>query len=270
MIKKLIYGGLVSVVLAIIVLIILSGQESGIIQGYAQNSTTYNLTIASHGFGSEEIYINQTSYILTTATSSGRANVYFMNGTAFSMWSAYSKLRNSSMTGLDYAASLEGDGALVIYKNTTIASIPFLSQLSQSGVQETKPIYSINTSKPYAQGAYYIVIDNTNGSASANGAIAANIVVPTPLSNSTIAYFNKAQLSLLPYGTVFFVLLVAGIILIVYGYFKKPREPQPPAGAGGKTHTEHTTEKGLPSDADINVLYRNIEKRKRAKKGANT
>ena len=186
------------------------------------------------------------------------------------MWSAYSKLRNSSMTGLDYAASLEGDGALVIYKNTTIASIPFLSQLSQSGVQETKPIYSINTSKPYAQGAYYIVIDNTNGSASANGAIAANIVVPTPLSNSTIAYFNKAQLSLLPYGTVFFVLLVAGIILIVYGYFKKPREPQPPAGAGGKTHTEHTTEKGLPSDADINVLYRNIEKRKRAKKGANT
>jgi len=61
------------------------------------------------------------------------------------------------------------------------------------------------------------------------------------------------------FGALFFFLLVAGIVILVYGFIKKPKT----------TEVNPSTSQKLPVNANqayVDKLYQDIEKRRKAKK----
>ncbi|MFI5412733.1 MAG: hypothetical protein ACHQX1_02485, partial [Candidatus Micrarchaeales archaeon] len=160
------------------------------------------------------------------------------------------------------AIALENKGALYIFKNAINATVPV--GFAPIGAA---PVYSTNQSSIYPKGAYYFVVDNTNGSVSANNKLQASIIYLPPLSNSSITSGPFAGLSNqinqeLIFGFLFFVLLVAGVIVIIYGFIKKPKGEAVAAPVYGKLQKE---DKNI-DQSYVDKLYKDVEKRKKAKK----
>ncbi|MGI0100926.1 MAG: hypothetical protein ACREBH_04405 [Candidatus Micrarchaeaceae archaeon] len=196
--KKIVFIGIGLLVIAIVVLLLSVFLLSG---GVSKDITTANTTVAAHGFSDVPItYYGNTTIIAIYAIMGNATNIYVLNASDFSAWSGHMNSTASNTSGIAYAQALGVNGTYV-YSNVSNIVIPIvLKEFSKGGGHSGKA---------------YLVIDNTLGSKSYANAV-----------NATISYFplNSSTLLLgdaLGYGVI--IAVIAAIILIVWGLFKKPK-----------------------------------------------
>jgi flagellar basal body-associated protein FliL len=246
--KKILYIGLALIVIAIVILIVTTFTGAGL----GQYLVTQNTTIASGHFFSLQLNSSSPSLFILIAATSNPVNMYLFNQSGFTAWNA----RASNVSGISSAISLEGAGTFLVYKNAMNATIPETSYT-------TSPLYSSNQSQLYSAGKYYFVIDNTNGSASAATQVLAHIAYLPPISNSSLQNgplvgLNGQLQEDIILGIVFFVFLVAGIIVLLYGFFRKPKDKTDVPPKPGKAPAASSSE-------EVDALYKDVGKKKKKK-----
>lgn len=249
--KKIIYIGIVLLAVAVATLLL-----SGSIANVHGLLTEQNVTVSSLSFSAVPIVLANNSIPLVIGRFSSKVNFYFFNGTGFSDWT---KLMNKSNAPLGYASalSLKGYGLLFAYLNTTSVILPY-----QPGVGNFTPAYFVNSSKGFPGGTYYAVIDNSKGSLSSASQVNATLLYNAQGSNGTA--ITKFIYEEAVFGITFFILLIAGIIIIIYGFIKKPKEGMDAMQTSAKPSGS------VKSDIDekeIDELYKRIKKK--GKKSSN-
>lgn len=255
--KKILYIGIAVLVAAILVLMLNVSNTSNIANGFSNVLVVKNLSVGSGNFSTVQLNTTNSSYLFIIAEANKPSDMYLLNASGFAAW----KLGISeNLTGVSTAKSLEGNGVLVVYANAINATIP--GGLTQSSA----PLYTYNESGFFPAGQYYFVVDNTNGSASYGSSVYAKIIYVPPITNSSVQSGQFATIGSqveqeIVYGTVFFVLIIAGAVLVLYGFFKKPKGTE--SGTPGPQKLAANADKEY-----VDKLYKNIEKRKKAKKKA--
>jgi hypothetical protein len=263
--KKIVYIGIAFIIASTVVILISGSTTSSITTGLQKYLITDNITIKSGGISSTSLSIPANSFIFAFVDLNRSANIYLFNNSAYGVWKNETNTANSP-TGLENAKSLEGAGAFAIYRNATNATIP--SGLGSSG---STPLYSVNQSQLFANGTYYFIIDNSNGSASSGSVVKGVIEYLPPFINSSFSSGVFAglgsQLSeAVTLGIIFFVLFIVGIILVIYGLIKQPKNtslPPPKTEQTGKLETK-------ADQQYVDQLYKNIDGKKRKKKKQNS
>ncbi|MGC8694555.1 MAG: hypothetical protein ACP5RI_02970 [Candidatus Micrarchaeia archaeon] len=253
MIKNIVYIGVLILIIAIIILFYEGSLLSNInFSSVLSNMTVVkNYTIKSNSFVTYPINLNTSSIITTVLLVRSKINFYLMNNTAFSKWS--SEVENGS-SGLVSAESLEGKGVFDIFNNITNATLPegLVRNIT------TTPLYSSPTSILNI-GNYRIVLDNTKGSASFFKSVNASFMYIPPITNATInnPAFSNIKSSLdagMWIGGIFFLILLVGLALIIYGLLKKPKVITIKTEEGGKEKLDLS---------DIDKLYEGIEEKEK-------
>ncbi|MEM3227801.1 MAG: hypothetical protein QXK65_02555, partial [Candidatus Micrarchaeaceae archaeon] len=163
--KKVVYAGIIVLIIAIASLLLASWLAHSILP-----VTQYNMTVGSNSFYYKQIGIANTTRFFLIFISKGAANLYLFNSSAFAVWNSHIN-SNDLASGIAEAKALEGSGTMEIFQNTTLASFPSISN------KTSEAVYSVN-SLQFVPGNYYIVIDNTNGSESSSERFNATILVP--------------------------------------------------------------------------------------------
>lgn len=256
MIKKIVYIGLILLATALIVFMVSGGISSEISQNLQGLAQSQNLTIPQNSFSYVAMPLsNSSTFYLAVANFSKPINVYLLNNSAFASWkSAVSG--NTPVNSLGVAVSLEGKGAFYIYNSVTIATIP-----AYLGNANITPLYSASINKTYAAGNYYFVMDNTNDSSSALQ-VQSRVAYLPPVTNSSLktgAFANignefQQEVYL---GVFFFIFLVLGVIILVWGVMKKPKNEGEQAAPGWKPQT-----KGELNPKYVNQLYKNVRRKR--------
>jgi hypothetical protein len=256
-----VYIGIAFIIAAIVVILISTGTTSNIGTTLQQTLIVNNLTIKSGEIASTPININANSFVFAFITLTKPANIYFFNNSAYKIWINETNTTNSP-TGLKNAENLEGAGALIIYRNTTNATIP-----TNLGSVNSSLLYSTNQSQLYPKGTYDFVIDNSNGSASRSSNFAAKVAYLPPFTNGSLSSGPLAQLGSqidqeVVYGVLFFLLFVAGIIIVIYGLIKEPKDKQ-------ASVPKNDQPQKLETKADqqyVDELYKKVDAKKKRKK----
>lgn len=260
MIKKIVLIGLLLIAASIAVLFIggtLVLNSASLISNQLSN---INASIAPGNFSYVHLVAQNASFFVFLAKLSSNANFYVFNQSGFSTWT--NGISTARVSGLSYAISLENKGAFIIYRNASVPTAPSLV------ASDPTLLFTYNSLQPYPAGTYYFVVDNTNGSASFQKQIGAEFIYTQPINNQSI---NSGTLGSIPknlfnneliVGGIFFFLLIAGILVSLYGTFKKPPEETGDHQKGAKS-----TVSGSKIDQKyLDELYKGIGKKKRAKK----
>ncbi len=210
--KKFVYAGIVLILAAIAILLLGAG-----LVPQPSSFTLLLFNVTPGNFVSMPINITPLSTIVLRSLSSSPINLYVMNGSAFLAWGA---LMRQNGNGLEDANSLSGSGALFIQPNNTSISIPSFSYSTNytGGSPGSAP--------SYGAGRYYVVLDNTNGSASSNSIVRTEVVIPDYLMNGTsegLAQLNSFSSEAEEMGFVMVVVGVIGIIVLFYGIISKAK-----------------------------------------------
>ncbi len=253
--KKVLYIGLAFIIIAILVLGLNLSTTSNIASGFSNVLVTQNISISSGGSAPLVLNASSSSYFFVIASLNKPANLYLFNQSGYSAWKANV---SSNRTGLAEAIMLEGRGVFAVYTNAINATLP------PEDVPSATPSYIFNKTGIYPAGKYYFLIDNTNGSVSTNSPITARLIYIPPLTNSSANSGIYASLGAqvqqeVVLGALFFVLFVVGIAVVIYAFLRKPKPTVPNPSLPQK----------LPTNMDqsyVDSLYKNIEKRKKAKK----
>jgi hypothetical protein len=243
--KKFIYIGLALLAIAAIIFFALGSISlfGGIL---SKGLTTSNVTVASGGFSYVPVTtVNASLIVLYTATN-GKANIYLFNTSAFYSWS--NRMHgNSSSSGLAYATALGTNSSRAIDSNVEVSEL--LLTKNTSTADQNSSILSIDNFGDTA----YVVIDNSMGSTSYNTSIRA-VVSYLRLTSDTLGAYNSTIIEAVVIVGADFILGVAGIILIIYGFLR--RAPDSGTEAVGKGAEPMSKEY-------INALYKNVDKKKR-------
>ena len=244
--KTFVYLGIILMIASFAVVAL-----SGSIVNPGKLITQKNLTVTSAGFSYVQFTIPNSLIVFLVARMSKPANFYVLNGSGFAQWSSEVAAGNSP-NGYNLATALDGAGTFFAYRNASEVLIPSTAKLYNS-----TPTYSYNSIGLVPAGTYYAVVDNTNGSRSSSSQINATVVyLPESSAGSgglTSLVYDEAII-----GLSFFILLIAGIIILIYGLLKKDSGLKSVMLGAEK-------KKGEVSDDQIDELYRNI--RKKRKKG---
>ncbi len=252
--KKIFYTGLVLLLIGIVTVMIGGAAVSNTLSSSKLSTEVVNMTVPVHGFNFTTVQAINQSYFLALAKIAPKANFYLFNSSAFDAFQSYAHSASNSINGLNYSKSLEGKGALYIYSNATSATIPPVNSTNF-----TKPIYiGMNETSPFAPGTYYLVVDNTNGSASSVTGVYSSILVFLPFTKSSIQG-NSVGWGVIAALGIAYVLLIVGIALTIYGWVKKP------ASESLRVVKEEKPAEGTTEKAYIEQLYKNIGKRQRPK-----
>ncbi len=262
--KRIVLIGIVLIVLGIIAAIIASSTFSNSIQLLAgqllRNATIHS---AQQNYAYLPINVTNASQIYVLAELNKSSNFYVFNGSAFGVWvSAVKNATNAS--GIRTAVSLEGKGAYFIAENST-----FVDTASSVAPNSTENIVYAASNAVEPAGTYYAVSDNTNGSASANnGTVLTKLVyyMPGTISSNTLAEYSGPGDTVLASSIAFLALVIAGIILVIYGVWKKPKPDVVPAQFQEPKKDDTPNKPGEKADDYISGLYDRIEGRKGKKK----
>ena len=272
-------AGLILLVLAIITLVVAVSMQNSAPSPLTQGMVVQNLTVPAHGSVNRSIAFANASILLVFMNIDNSTNVYLMNSTAFDGWSSYVNSNLSAARGLDYAISIANKGVFYIYQNASeLVTIPY----TQNSTQPTVPILYQKPNQVFPPGTYYLVFDNTNGSASKNKSIFVKLAYLQPISNSTLkgptlsSVYSQVNQGV-QLGIIFILLLMAGIVSLIYGYVRKllnldsEKEQANKNGDGApvlaskKGHGSEPAKKekngGMPSD--ITKMYTEIEHKHR-------
>ncbi|MGC8687473.1 MAG: hypothetical protein ACP5RM_02105 [Candidatus Micrarchaeia archaeon] len=231
MIKKLVYIGIVLVILAFGIFYLSGSLTKSVL---SKNMELSNLTIANDSYIAIPVSVrsNQSSaFTAVTFESNSSINAYMLNSSDYAEWINETK-SNMSKGGLYYAKALDYKNNTALYLNKTVVST----------------ILSSNSS-----GINYLVLDNTLGSASSGHKVLVELVV-MPLRSSSLLPFAGMDI-----GAI--IIIIAGIIVIAYGIFKKG---QPLVSAAVANAPQQK------NDAYIDELYKSIEKSKKHSKRKKT
>jgi len=269
--KRVIYLGVLFIFLSVVALAASSlnlqnplGQD---IYGIA-NLTFKNQTVGNSSFDSIAINLNSTSTLIFSTKSYNRSNIYIMNTSAFLNWVNGSY--NEGFNGVAKALELKDKGIIAIYHNVLSAIFPtgmVPNATNATYVPEYESSYAINGTLP--AGSYYIVIDNTNGSASYSHALPVSLQylhypLTAPLS---LLKGNSPLSSFLLTSSISVLLFVMGFALIIVGIITKTKDRK--MIVEGKLVTVHRTKaSAMPSSASIgdnisdeqlDKLYKGVE-----------
>ncbi len=255
--KRIVLIGVLLIVLGLIAAVIATTTFNNSVKTLASQllrNATINSTMRS--FAYVQISLSNASQIYVLAEMNKSANFYIFNSSAFGAWTA-SASNTVNSTGLAAAEALEGRGALFIAKNST-----FVDSASPVAPNSTEDIVFSASNATEPAGTYYAVSDNTNGSASAsNGTVMTKLVyyAPGTLSSNTISKYSGSGTTVLAGSVMFLILIIAGIILLVYGLIKKPKaEALPPQFQEPGKKEENKGGAGKPDDY-ISGIYDKIE-----------
>ncbi len=248
--KKFVYIGAILVIVALIILVL-----SGSLVSLNGVLTQANYTVSSGTFSYLSLQLQNRSAILLVGRFSAPVNFYLFNATAFSKWSAAADSANA-LPGYQSAQNLEGAGLFFDYRNVTSVIVPY-----QKGAYNVTPLYSLNVSKGFPGGTYYAVIDNTPGSPSSGSAINATILYATQGSGSSNSAISKFVYEEAAIGLAFFILLIAGIIMLIIGFIKKDKGAVMQQTPAGPVPTQRKAGKNEMSDEQIDELYKKIKKK---------
>jgi F0F1-type ATP synthase assembly protein I len=197
--KKLVLIGLGLIILAIIFLAVDSTNGIG-----GNKITENNLTIGANSFSYLPVnYGNNVSILAVDAVVSAPVNIYVLNVSTFSSWDSYMQ-SNKGASGLSYVKSL-GVNSTYILENKSVDILP-ISLVKNNVLPDNLAVNKL-----------YIVVDNTPGSQSSSLPINATLSYLTVLSSKV----SSALIISFVFGIGFIVLLGIGIVVIVYGIFKK-------------------------------------------------
>ncbi len=248
--KKFIYIGVILLVVAFAMLLLAGSLLNSTVNNLF---TQKNVTVGPSAFTYEQVQLTRQPAIIAMI-SDAPVNFYVFNSTGFLKWSS-SMYSTNAPSGYRSALPLEGAGLVYGYLGTKSATIPY-----SASIDNTTPFYETNsTSLDNVTGTYYAVVDNTNGSASSASGVKASVLYES--TSSSLAGSQAASaVGVLAAGASFFVLLIAGIALVIYGIVKKqPIAPGEPASARQAVQKSNMTEE------QIDQLYKNIKKKSQRK-----
>ncbi len=209
MIKKFVYIGLLLVLIFFIALI----ASSGYLFNQIKSSSYYiNKTLEVNAFNYSyfSLPIQNLSKFALILKSNNPVNFYLFNGSGFNKWNNSVASNLNKVNGLNEAKSQINNGIILINQNTTLIQYP-----------ESSPnVYQANLTKQKLNQTYYFVIDNTNGSKSASKNISVSIIY-VYLNSTLVPIFSRMAII----GLITFIILIAGIVLIVFGILKKNKNP---------------------------------------------
>ena len=253
--KKFIYIGLLLLAIAVVaffVFVIASPFSSAI----SKIVTTYNVSVSSDGFYYVPVSVSNSIRSIIYVALNGSTNVYLFNASTFHTWS--SKIQsNSTASGLAEARLLgTGIGSLIEH-DVNVSQILLTDNLSTSNITETTTGFS------GFNGTAYVVIDNTRGSRS-NSTAVKGAVLYFGLTPSNLGLYQGVGFEVLGAGIFEIALIIAGLVLIIYGALKK--DPNIETGAMGAAGKANDAAKGGPSKEYIDSLYKGVDKKKKDKK----
>jgi hypothetical protein len=262
--KKIVYSGIALVLIAVLILFI-SGKY--LLPQFPLGEQLMN--VSANGFSYATLNVTPPSTIVFIGRSTAPLNVYVMDSAGFAAWKSQVTI---SHDGLSYAYNLSKLGeVLAIFTNTTVVSLPVLSNATS-----TPYISNASAQSGYAAGQYYLVFDNTNGSASKSTTVQEQLVLPVYLLNGSVGtetanQFKSMLTNTAVAGLAFLILLIVGILVAVFGLIKKPKTAQPaasPQGGVGQVQPPSTpqTAKEKESEKQIDAIYRAAKKSSSKKK----
>ncbi|EET90474.1 MAG: hypothetical protein LVQ97_02925 [Candidatus Micrarchaeales archaeon] len=262
--KRFIYAGLVLVVIAIVSIIIVFDTVSSVSQAPPSILKVVNFTVGSNSYYYSGFVANGSYIVLALISSKRPLNFYLLNSSTFGEWASYMGSNTSvaaNASGFAYAKGLVGKGAVTIFRNATNVTMPYISTYAISG-----PYYQSNSSNisigELPHGKYYVVADNTFGSASHNSSVNTTMLIYSP--DIKVSSLRSYGYTVVAGGTVSVLAIISGIVLLIIGLLKRG-----PKGSEGKT--VRIFEDGAPSamsDEEINKVYDKIERKRGVQKGA--
>lgn len=227
MIKKLVYIGIAVMIIAAVVIF-----GSGLLfkNSLGKNLSTTNATVQPDSFADIPISNYNSNTLLLYVLTSNYTNIYVLNTSTFSAWSGY-VMSHGNASGYAYVEGLHVNSSYVLQdKNSAVVPIP-----PANGTRNL-----------------YVVIDNTPGSKSSGSSITAFISY-VPLESSSVIIYGLAEV-------VAFIVLGAGLIVMIYGALKKgaPR-PEDIMAASNNPKEQKQNEY-------VNQLYKDVGKKKKNKK----
>ncbi|MGC8651695.1 MAG: hypothetical protein ACP5UH_00365 [Candidatus Micrarchaeia archaeon] len=229
--KRVVYAGLLLLVIAIAVLAVSNGEAQNAIK---KNISITNVTVLNDSFYAMPLHAINTTYITYVSVDANNAlNEYLFNASTFGLWKT-AMLGNSSASGIHYARLLDIGNRSLIYTNNAVMSA----------------ILQQNSSSAYA----YLVVDNTPGSNSSAMKVPVRIMV-LPASESMLFPYAAGDVT----GVI---ILLASIVIIIYGLIRKQK-----AYAQQEGSTATSTKGASDESAYIENLYKSIESKKKSRKG---
>lgn len=243
--KKLVYAGLAMIAVAI-VLFLSAGYVGYSLNGAAGAlpAVSVNKTIASNSFAYVAINTSDAQTVVVSAALNAPANIYMFNAADFHSWEGL----EASGGGLA-AAQAENPEGNFIYEGTQL-----IMPMNASKVFLPNDTYN-NT--------LYVVVDNTQGSASSNTSIDARVVYLALNANLLAQYRSKLGV---PYelvaamSIIAIVLLIGGIAVVIFGAMKKDVQQEPSPFA--------RKDDGESSESYIDALYKDVSKPTRRGRGS--
>lgn len=261
--KRFIYVGIVLIIIAIASIIIVFDTVSTISQASPRILKVVNFTVGSNSYYYSSIAANGSYIVLALISSKSPLNFYLFNSSAFGAWALHMGSNvsvASGASGFAYAKSLIGKGAVTIFHNANNATMPYISNYAASG-----PYYQSNASNisigELPHGKYYVVADNTFGSASHNSSVNSTMLIYSP--SIKVSSLRSYGYTVVAGGTVSVLAIISGIVILIIGLLK--RGPK-----GGADRAVRVFEGGTPSamsDEEINRIYDKIERKHVARKG---
>lgn len=240
MMKKLVYSGLLLILISIIIFFAANFALSG---NMASNFPSKNITLPSDSSSYMLLNTSDAPTSIVSAALSSAVNLYVFNTSNFDLWQHH-MASNASANGLKYAQSLYPANSSFIFANTAL-----LLPANASGVLPKNKLYN---------NSIYFVIDNTNGSSSSNKTVNAKVVYLV-LDSAILTRYRSLANNQMYAGIIALALFIAGIVTIIYGLVK--------ADVQGPSVQVPTSKKAASKDY-IDSLYKNVSKQKR--KGSNS
>ncbi|MDE1868822.1 MAG: hypothetical protein KGH60_02545 [Candidatus Micrarchaeota archaeon] len=224
--KKIIYIGLALIAIAIASFFI-SGSLLG--SSIRNGIMAENLTVHQGSYASLPITMANRSVLVVQASLSKPAYIYIFNNVTFSRWvSGMNTVKNFS--GISYARLILPNNSF-IGNPSSLAELVYPKNLSALSSAENRSID--------------VVVDNTNGSPSSNGTVAAQL-----------EWVQVGASAIGPYqivNVINILLFIAGIIVVAYGAIKKRPEAQGGKPGDGKANV---------SQEYVDALYKNVDRAK--------
>jgi hypothetical protein len=246
--KKILYSGLLLLAVAVILFFVI-GVGMPFKDILTKSLTTTNVTISSSGFSYVPIATSNAMMIAIYMVIGGNANIYLLNESAFYEWSS-NMHGNSSANGLALVRQIAIGNKSIIISNSNSSQI-LLTQ-NTSAINSNESIAGLSS----FNGTAYVVIDNSNGSESRNMTLKA-VVSYFKLTQSSLNTYKGMGMQILIATGIDIILVIAGIVLLVYGALKKSQNE---IAIGGKQAEEAAVSKEY-----IDALYKKVGKKNRKK-----
>jgi hypothetical protein len=262
--KKILLIGILLIVIVVVIGIFAPSSVSSPFQ-------VSNITIAHGNYSSMAFNItsNRTLFVIL-GSSNIPIDIYLFNSTGFNIWQ--SKIRTSPYEGYAIANSLNNDGVIGIFHNTT--ALLYQNGASSQNVSSTTNgvVFYNKTSAFYGNTIFVFDNDLSNNT---NAQVSINYISPTPIN----AISNNSKLSgfgtqILEIYSALFIIGIIGLALIVYGLIKKDTSAAPNGTTVSTTDIEERDKlyskiKSPTSNSNNNLTYKSTRKSKgpRKKKG---